>query len=116
MLMEAHSFRHGSQCEQVVFIHILDERVQFVDKNRFGYVRIKEILRRNAQVLADIQKFGQGGQRSPGRNALDIAFAVSKIQAHSVFGNPFLDSQKCNSISDELFIHMIHLCVQFIQF
>ena len=65
----------------------------------------KELLRCNAEIVANHQKFAHGWQCSAGGNTLNVAFAVTEIEAHLVFGYAFFHPKLGEPAANIVFCH-----------
>lgn len=108
----------------VLFLQPIDERVyhqqvtlgkslhfikSFLEYRGIDVVFFEKIPGSHFEIITDGEKFGHAGQGPSAGYALHIGAAVSKLQAHAMFSNPFFQTQFCNPFGNVARIHIYHL-------
>ena len=94
------------ECLQFLYVTVIEvlQSVKNVDAVGFIPGTGKELLRSDAKVFADAQKFVHRGQCLADRNTAHIAAAFAKVKAHFMFRNVEAMAQLRDALTDKILI------------
>lgn len=84
-LFTCQAFQKRDYRHHVIFIQLLQQVTCLLIQRKIVQFLVKELMRRDIEVLADLIELAHGRQGTSGADILDIAFILPKIQAHLVF-------------------------------
>ena len=99
-------FYPTKECLQFLHITVIKVLQPVKDIDVVGFIpgTGKELLRSNAKVFADAQKFVHRGQCLADRNTAHIAAAFTKVKAHFMFRNMKTMAQLRDALTDKILI------------
>lgn len=83
-VLSVHAIDHRKEQLQVVIIEAVQLFGDLADQDRICAFCVEELLRCDAEIVADHQELTHGRQCSAGGYALNIALAVFEVEAHLI--------------------------------